>query len=79
MDSDLVDETNRFRDNEVLREMFRKEIEEGRTVVSYCHIGQQASLTYFVARYLGQEARMYDGSMNEWSRNAELPLITGEE
>ncbi len=77
--SELVDETNRFKDKEVLREMFREEMAEGQTVVSYCHIGQQASLTYFVARYLGQEARMYDGSINEWSRNPELPLITGEE
>ena len=31
-------------------------------VVSYCHIGLQATVVYFVARYLGLEARMYDGS-----------------
>lgn len=77
--SELIDEEYRFKDKEMLGELFRKDITEGKTVVSYCHIGQQASLTYFVARYLGYDARMYDGSMNEWSRNPDLPLVTGEE
>jgi thiosulfate/3-mercaptopyruvate sulfurtransferase len=43
-------------------------------VVSYCHIGQQATVLYFVARYLGYDARLYDGSLEEWSRHAELPV-----
>jgi len=45
--------------------------------VTYCHIGQQASLGYFVARYLGLTARLYDGSFEEWSRHTELPVATG--
>ena len=42
--------------------------------VSYCHIGQQATVLYFVARYLGQDAKLYDGSFQDWSRSLELPV-----
>ena len=48
-------------------------IRPGEKIVSYCHIGQQATVTYFVARYLGFDARLYDGSWQEWSLNTELP------
>jgi len=44
--------------------------------VSYCHIGQQATLLYFVARYLGLSARLYDGSFQDWSRRFELPVVS---
>jgi len=30
----------------------------------------QASLTYFVLKYLGYDVRLYDGSYAEWSRKA---------
>ncbi len=42
-------------------------------VVSYCRSGMQSSFDYFVAKYLGYEAKMYDGSFFEWSRK-ELPV-----
>ena len=48
---------------------------KGDTVVSYCHIGQQASLVYFAARYLGYDAKLYDGSFQDWSRHTELPVV----
>ncbi len=48
----------------------------GDTVVSYCHIGQQATVVYFAARYLGYDVRLYDGSFQDWSRRAELPVAT---
>jgi thiosulfate/3-mercaptopyruvate sulfurtransferase len=44
------------------------------TLVSYCHIGQQATLVYFAARYLGYDARLYDGSFQDWSTRSELPV-----
>jgi thiosulfate/3-mercaptopyruvate sulfurtransferase len=34
----------------------------------------QASFTYFVARYLGYDARLYDGSFSEWSGRADTPV-----
>ncbi len=46
----------------------------GRTVVTYCRTGVQASWLYFVARTLGYSPRLYDGSYLEWSRMAEYPV-----
>ena len=51
-------------------------IKQGDQVVSYCHIGQQATLVYFVAKYLGYGARLYDGSFEDWSKRTELPVVT---
>jgi thiosulfate/3-mercaptopyruvate sulfurtransferase len=71
----LVDEQNKFHSIEQMRKQFSEAgIQQGDRVVSYCHIGQQATVLYFVARYLGYDARLYDGSLEEWSRHAELPV-----
>jgi thiosulfate/3-mercaptopyruvate sulfurtransferase len=43
-------------------------------VVSYCHIGMQASWMYLTLRVLGRDVRMFDGSFDEWSRDAGLPV-----
>jgi len=49
----------------------------GKKIVSYCEVGHQASFTYFVARYLGYDAAMYDGSFTEWSA-ANQPAVSGD-
>jgi thiosulfate/3-mercaptopyruvate sulfurtransferase len=46
-------------------------------LVSYCMIGMRASVTYFVARHLGYDARMYDGSIVDWTRR-KLPAVMGK-
>jgi thiosulfate/3-mercaptopyruvate sulfurtransferase len=38
-----------------------------RPVVTYCNTGMQASQSYFTLKYLGYDARMYDGSFSQWS------------
>ncbi|REJ77518.1 MAG: sulfurtransferase [Acidobacteria bacterium] len=71
----IVDEENRLKDDETLRKMFEGAgVRPYDTVVTYCHIGQQASLVYFAARKLGYKVKLYDGSFQEWSANRELPL-----
>jgi thiosulfate/3-mercaptopyruvate sulfurtransferase len=74
--SSLADAANKLKDSATLKRIFSDAgVKPGDQVVSYCHIGQQASLVYFVARYLGYDARLYDGSFEDWSRRPELPVI----
>jgi thiosulfate/3-mercaptopyruvate sulfurtransferase len=53
--SSLVEDSdNKFKSIETLRQLFNNAgVKKGDSVTTYCHIGQQASLLYFVARYLG--------------------------
>jgi thiosulfate/3-mercaptopyruvate sulfurtransferase len=48
----------------------------GKSVVTYCRTGMQSSFTYFVAKYLGYPAAMYDGSVYEWVHAGGNPLVT---
>jgi thiosulfate/3-mercaptopyruvate sulfurtransferase len=71
----LVDEQGKLKPAAEIEQLFGEAgVRAGDRVVSYCHIGQQASLVYFAARYVGFDARLYDGSFEDWSRHAELPV-----
>jgi len=73
--STLLDDSGKFRPPDLLAAMFRDAgIQPGDRVVAYCHIGQQATVVYFVAHYLGYDARLYDGSWEDWSAHTELPV-----
>jgi thiosulfate/3-mercaptopyruvate sulfurtransferase len=74
--SSLVEDSdNKFKSIETLRQLFNEAgVKKGDSVTTYCHIGQQASLLYFVARYLGYDAHLYDGSFEDWSRRPELTV-----
>lgn len=50
-------------------------VDQSKPVITYCHIGQQATLLWFVATMLGHDARMFDGSFQEWSGTARLPVV----
>lgn len=52
------------------------DIDAGAPQVHYCHTGNRAALTWFVAwAMLGNKhARLYDASMVEWSVREDLPL-----
>ena len=76
--SSLVDDSNHFKSAAALEEMFRAAgVKPGDQVVTYCHIGLQASLLYFVARSLGYDAHLYDGSWEDWSARKDFPIETG--
>lgn len=73
--SSLTDEKGFLKDEVALKKMFEDAgVKPDDTVVAYCHIGQQGSLAYFAAKSLGYKVKLYDGSFQEWSRSADLPV-----
>ncbi len=48
----------------------------GKKVVTYCVSGVQGAFDYFVAKYLGYDATLYDGSMMEWTNTPGTPVVT---
>ena len=73
----LLDSTGKFLPDAELRKKYEAiGATTGTPLVSYCMIGMRASVTYFVARHLGYDARMYDGSIVDWSRR-KLPAVKG--
>jgi len=51
----------------------------GSEIITYCRTGGQASHSYFMAKYLGYQTRLYDGSFSEWSREPNNPVTSGKE
>ena len=74
----LLDSTGKFLPDAELRKKFEAIGANTTTpLVSYCMIGMRASVTYFVARHLGYDARLYDGSIVDWTRR-KLPAVMGK-
>lgn len=47
----------------------------GQEVVAYCQMGMRAAAIYFALRLLGYDrVRLYDGSWEDWSPQAQLPV-----
>jgi thiosulfate/3-mercaptopyruvate sulfurtransferase len=73
----LTDDTLMLRSPDELAAAFKSAgVKPGDTVVTYCHIGQQATATAFAARTLGYKVLLYDGSFEDWSRRADYPVET---
>ena len=74
----LLDSSGKFLPDAELRRKYEAiGAAKGTPLVSYCMIGMRASVTYFVARHLGYDARMYDGSIVDWTRR-KLPAVMGK-
>ncbi len=74
----LLDSSGRFLPDAELKKKYEAiGAVAGTPLVSYCMIGMRASVTYFVARHLGYDARMYDGSIEDWTRR-KLPAVMGQ-
>lgn len=73
----LFDEAGNLKSQAAIGALFAQAgVKPGSQVVSYCYVGQRATLVWFAARLLGHEAAMYDGSWEEWSQRSELPIDT---
>ncbi len=70
------DEAPFLLDTESLLALFAEAgVTPGDRIFTYCRTGGQAGHLYFVARMLGFDARFYDGSFVEWSRNPTRPVV----
>ncbi len=66
--SSLFTDDLHLRPRDELRAAFAKAgVKPGDVVVAYCHIGQQATAVIHAARLLGFEAKLFDGSFEQWS------------
>jgi len=71
----LYDENFRFLPDDKLKEVFHDAgTKPENELVTYCFVGNAASIVYFVACSLGYNVHLYDGSMDEWGNRFELPL-----
>ncbi|HRG81019.1 MAG TPA: rhodanese-like domain-containing protein [Chitinophagaceae bacterium] len=72
---DMIDSTNSFKPVSVLEKNFTSIVpDRNKEVVLYCFIGQTACVDYVVGRNLGYNMKVYEGSMQEWSRDAKMPM-----
>lgn len=75
--TDLVDAANMIKPTEELTKYFEPVVPDNKKeIVTYCFIGQTASVVYVAGRVLGYNVKLYDGSMQEWSRLENLPMET---
>lgn len=74
--TDLTDATNMLKADAELEKYFSPVASKDKELVTYCFIGQTASVVYLAGRQLGYNVKLYDGSMQEWSRLENLPMET---
>lgn len=72
---DMIDSTNSIKSSEIILKNFSSVVPgKEKEVVVYCFTGQTASVDYLVGRELGYKMKLYDGSMQEWSRDEKMPM-----
>lgn len=72
---DMVDSTNAFKPIGQLDAIFSSVVpDKKKEIVLYCFIGQTACVDYIAGRLLGYRMKLYDASLQEWSRREELPM-----
>jgi thiosulfate/3-mercaptopyruvate sulfurtransferase len=72
----VTDPDGKLKSPEELRQLFDAAgVKAGDHVIAYCHIGIQATAIVFAARTLGIDAKLYDGSFQDWVMRG-LPVET---
>lgn len=75
--TDLIDnESSGLKKSDFLKQLFEPVIpSKEKEVVTYCNSGQTASVVYLAGRVLGYKLKVYDGSVQEWSRTEGCELV----
>jgi thiosulfate/3-mercaptopyruvate sulfurtransferase len=72
---DMTDSLINFKTSDQLELNFGKVIPvKDKELVVYCFIGQTACVDYIAGRSLGYHMKIYDGSIQEWSRDPKFPM-----
>ena len=72
----LTDSAGKMKDRATITGMFTAAgVQPTDRVVTYCHVGQQASLLFLAARYAGLKPSLYDGSFEDWSSRDDTPIV----
>ncbi len=74
--TELIDASNMIKPEAELEKYFIPIASKDKELVTYCFIGQTASVVYVAGRILGYDVKLYDGSLQEWSRLENLPMET---
>lgn len=72
--TEMIDAANMFKTVDQLQAYFGPVASKEKEIVTYCFIGQTASVVYMAGRILGYNMKLYDHSLQEWSRLEELPM-----
>jgi thiosulfate/3-mercaptopyruvate sulfurtransferase len=72
----LTDSAGKMKDRATIAGFFTSAgVQPTDRVVTYCHVGQQASLLFLAARYAGLKPSLYDGSFEDWSSRDDTPVV----
>jgi thiosulfate/3-mercaptopyruvate sulfurtransferase len=73
---EMIDQqSNMFKPADSLKTYFEPVVPDNKSeVITYCFVGQTASVVYLAGRILGYDIKLYDGSMQEWSYLENLPM-----
>ena len=72
----LTDSAGKMKDRSTIAGLFTAAgVQPTDRVVTYCHVGQQASLLFLAAKYVGIKPSLYDGSFEDWSSRNDTPIL----
>ncbi|HEX6500362.1 MAG TPA: sulfurtransferase [Micromonosporaceae bacterium] len=80
--SKAANEDGTFKSDDELRSLFEAAgLDEGKSTIAYCRIGERSSHTWFVLHELlgHQDVKNYDGSWTEYGSLVGVPVALGDE